>query len=302
LTFKSGFVSLVGRPNVGKSTLTNHLVGEKVAIVSSKPQTTRSLIRGVLTLPERAQIVFVDTPGIHKPRYLLSQQIVDQAMFVLQETNWNLFLVDATQAPGKGDEFIAQALKNYASRTFLLLNKVDRIPKRERNRYVQDYQALGDFAGSFMISAKHNQGLEGLLDEIIPHLPAGEMLYPADEYTDQTTATIASELIREQVFRQTGEEIPHASAVYIEEYKTREDGLVSIAAVIVVERETQKRIVVGKNGQKIKEIGMAARQSLQHFLDTQVFLELFVKVIPKWRNEHQRLRQLGYTNAFKAQS
>jgi GTP-binding protein Era len=222
-------------------------------------------------------------------------------MHVLGETDWSLFVVDATQAPGKGDAFVAQALGERARRTFLLLNKVDRVPKKERSRYLAEYQALGDFADTFMISAKHNQGLEGLLDALLPHLPEGEMLYPEDEYTDQTTATIAAELIREQVFRLTGEEIPHASSVYIEQFKTREDGLTSIAAVIVVERETQKRIVIGKNGQKIKEIGIAARESLQHFLGDGVYLELFVKVIPKWRNERQRLLQLGYSNAFEAQ-
>lgn len=301
MSFKSGFISLVGRPNVGKSTLINHLVGEKVAIVSAKAQTTRTLIRGVVTLPEKAQLVFVDTPGIHKPRYLLSKQIVDQAMHVLGETDWSLFVVDATQAPGKGDAFVAQALGERAKRTFLLLNKVDRVPKRDRSRYLAEYQALGDFADTLMISAKHNQGLEGLLDALLPHLPEGEMLYPEDEYTDQTTATIAAELIREQVFRLTGEEIPHASSVYIEQFSTREDGLTSIAAVIVVERDTQKRIVIGKNGQKIKEIGIAARESLQHFLGDGVYLDLFVKVIPKWRNERQRLLQLGYSNAFEAQ-
>ena len=145
MSFKSGFVSLVGRPNVGKSTLINHLVGEKVAIVSSKPQTTRSLIRGILTLPERAQMVFVDTPGIHKPRYLLSQQIVDQALYVLDEVNWNLFVVDATSPPGKGDEFIARALGDKTKKTCLVLNKIDRVSKRDRDRFVELYQGLGDY-------------------------------------------------------------------------------------------------------------------------------------------------------------
>ncbi|MGV3526257.1 MAG: GTPase Era [Candidatus Sericytochromatia bacterium] len=294
MSFKSGFVSLVGRPNVGKSTLINHLIGEKVAIVSSKPQTTRSVIRGFVTLPGRAQIVLVDTPGIHKPRYLLSQQIVEQAMYVLDEVDWHLFVVDATQAPGKGDEFIAKALGARQKKTFLLLNKVDRVTKRDRDRYLAEYQALGDFADCLMVSAKHNQGLEGLLDLLVKRLPAGEMLYPEDEYTDQSARVIAAELIREQVFRQTGDEIPHASSVYLEQYIERSENMTYISAVIVVERSNQKAMVIGKNGLKLKEIGAAARISLQHFLGTQVYLELFVKVMPKWRDEHSRLRELGY--------
>ncbi|PKL74933.1 MAG: GTPase Era [Candidatus Melainabacteria bacterium HGW-Melainabacteria-1] len=296
--FKSGFVSLVGRPNVGKSTLLNHLVGEKVAIVSAKPQTTRSVIRGFVTIPERAQIVFVDTPGIHKPRYLLSQQIVEQAMFVLGEVDWHLFLVDATAPPGKGDEFIAKALGEKCKRTFLLLNKTDRVSKQDRDRYLAEYTALGDFADVLMISAKHTQGLDGLKDRLVAKLPAGEPMYPEDEYTDQTTSMISAELIREQVFRLTGEEIPHASSVYIEQFEQRSEELTYIGAVIVVERPNQKAIVIGKNGLKLKEIGTAARTSLQHFLGTKVFLELFVKVIPKWRDEHNRLRQLGYHSQF----
>lgn len=296
--FRSGFVSLVGRPNVGKSTLINHLVGEKVAIVSAKPQTTRSVIRGFVTIPDRAQIVFVDTPGIHKPRYLLSQQIVEQAMYVLDEVDWHLFLVDATTAPGKGDEFIAKALGDKCKKTFLLLNKIDRSAKHDKDRFLKDYQALGDFADVLLISAKHSTGLDGLKDRLIAKLPAGEPMYPEDEYTDQSTSMIAAELIREQVFRMTGEEIPHASSVYIEQFEVRSEDLTYIGAVIVVERPNQKAIVIGKNGLKLKEIGTAARTSLQHFLGTQVYLELFVKVIPQWRNERNRLRQLGYHNDY----
>lgn len=295
---KSGFVSLVGRPNVGKSTLINHLVGEKVAIVSSKPQTTRSVIRGFVTIPERAQIVFVDTPGIHKPRYLLSQQIVDQAMYVLDEVDWHLFLVDGTAAPGKGDEFIARALGDKCKKTFLLINKIDRVQKHDRDRFVKEYAALGDFADVLMISAKHSQGLEGLTERLIGKLPAGEPMYPEDEYTDQSSRMIAAELIREQVFRLTGEEIPHASSVYLEQYETKSENLTHIGAVIVVERPNQKAIVIGKNGLKLKEIGTAARISLEHFLGTKIFLELFVKVIPKWRNERNRLNQLGYNQDY----
>lgn len=296
--YKSGFVSLVGRPNVGKSTLINHLVGEKVAIVSAKPQTTRSVIRGFVTIPDKAQIVFVDTPGIHKPRYLLSQQIVEQAMYVLDEVDWHMFLVDATAPPGKGDEFIAKALGNKVKKTFLLLNKTDRVPKHERDRYLNDYTALGEFADVMLISAKHSQGLEGLKERLVDKLPAGEPMYPEDEYTDQTSSMISAELIREQVFRLTGEEIPHASSVYIEQFEHRSDTLTHIGAVIVVERQNQKAIMIGKNGLKLKEIGSAARTSLQHFLGTQVFLELFVKVIPQWRNERNRLRQLGYNRDY----
>lgn len=296
MTFKSGFVGLVGRPNVGKSTLINHLVGEKVAIVSSKPQTTRSLIRGIVTYPERAQLVLVDTPGIHKPRYLLSERIVEQAMYILKEMDWTMFVVDATKAPGKGDAFIAQALAERQAKTVLVLNKIDRMPKRDRKLHLDAYCELGDFDEVMLVSAKQSMGLEGLSDYLIEKLPEGEQLYPEDDYTDQSTAAICAELIREQVFRQTGDEIPHASSVYLEKFERRREGLIYMPAVIVVERQTQKRIVVGKNGQKLKEIGAAARESLQHFLGETVYLELFVKVIPKWRNERHRLNELGYNS------
>lgn len=292
--FKSGFVALVGRPNVGKSTLINHLIGEKVAIVSAKAQTTRNCLQGILTLPERAQMVFVDTPGIHKPQHLLTRFIVDQALFVLGEVDHTLFLVDATEPPGPGDQFIARALEKHQKRTYLVLNKIDKIPKAQREAHLAAYQALGDFAGTYLVSAKHSDGLPQLLDALVDVMPEGEQLYPDDEYTDQTQALISAELIREQVFRCTGDEIPHAATVYIEQFKERTEDLTYIAAVIAVERDTQKRIMIGKQGQKLKEIGAASRQSLEYFLGTKVFLELFVKVIPDWRNQPARLRQLGY--------
>jgi GTPase len=294
-TLKHGFVSLVGRPNVGKSTLINHLIGEKVAIVSKRPQTTRSCLRGILTKPEQGQIIFVDTPGIHKPKHLLARNMMDQALHVLDEVDWHLFVVDATEAPGPGDRFIADTLAQKAPRTFLLLNKIDKLPKGEKEQFLKAYTDLGHFKRVIPISAKHSEGLEDLLTALFKELPSGPPLYPEDEYTDQSERVMAAELVREQVFRQTGSEIPHAASVYIEQFKYRTSNLVYISAIIVVERDSQKRIVIGKQGQKLKEIGEAARVTISSFLGTKVYLELFVKVMPHWRNERRRLLELGYT-------
>jgi len=293
-SLKSGFVSLVGRPNVGKSTLLNHLIGEKVAIVSKRPQTTRSCLRGILSDPDRGQVIFVDTPGIHKPKHLMAKSIIEQAMHVLQEVDWHLFVVDATEAPGPGDRFIADVLANKAPQTFLLVNKVDKLPKGQKEQFLKAYTDLGHFRKVFQISAKHSEGLDEVMTALFKELPVGPALYPEDEYTDQTERVMVAELIREQVFRRTGNEIPHATSVYIEQYKQRTADLTYISAVIVVERDTQKRIVIGKQGQKLKEIGEAARLTISSFLGTQIYLELFVKVMPHWRNERKKLMELGY--------
>lgn len=294
-SLKSGFVSLVGRPNVGKSTLLNHLIGEKVAIVSKRPQTTRSCLRGILTEPERGQIIFVDTPGIHKPKHLMARNMIDQALHVLDEVDFHLFLVDATEAPGPGDKFIADLLAQKAPKTFLLLNKVDKLPKAQREQFLKAYTDLGHFKRVFQISAKHSDGLPEVLSALYKELPTGVPLYPNDEYTDQSERVMVAELVREQVFRQTGDEIPHAASVYVEQFKHRTADLIYISAVIVVERDSQKRMVIGKQGQKLKEIGEAARMTISAFLGTQIFLELFVKVMPHWRNERRRLLELGYS-------
>lgn len=293
-SFKSGFVSLVGRPNVGKSTLLNHLVGEKVAIVSKRPQTTRSCLRGILTDPARGQIIFVDTPGIHKPRHLLAHHLIEQALYVLEEVDWHLFVVDAAEAPGPGDRYIANLLAQQAPQTYLLLNKVDKLPKAQKQQFLEAYTALGHYKKVFVISAKHALGLDEVLDSLFRELPEGVPLYPEDEYTDQSERVMVAELIREQLFRRTGHEIPHATSVYIEQFIPRHADLIYISAVIVVERDSQKRIVIGRQGQKLKEIGEAARLAISRFLGTQIYLELFVKVMPHWRNERRRLAELGY--------
>ena len=294
MTLKSGFVSLVGRPNVGKSTLLNHLIGEKVAIVSKRPQTTRSCLRGILTDPERGQIIFVDTPGIHKPQHLLAKNIIGQALHVLEEVDWHLFVVDASEAPGPGDRYIADLLAQKAPKTFLLLNKIDKLPKDQKQQFVQAYTALGHFKKVFQISARHSLGLADVLTAVFKELSPGPALYPEDEYTDQSERVMVAELIREQVFRRTGNEIPHVTSVYIEQFKPRSADLTYISAVVVVERDSQKRIVIGKQGQKLKEIGEAARLTIASFLGTQIYLELFVKVMPHWRNERKKLAELGY--------
>lgn len=296
--FKSGFVSLVGRPNVGKSTLINHIIGEKVAIVSAKPQTTRSCLKGIYHT-EDTQMIFVDTPGIHKPHHMLGQHIVDQALYILGEVDWHLFVVDATCPPGKGDEFIAKALGNKQKKTFLVLNKIDKIPKEKRDEHLEAYKALGDFHSVLSVSAKHSLGLEDLIAQLKAVLPEGVPMYPEDEYTTQSVRVMVAELIREQIFRQTGDELPHSTSVYIEDYKERSEKLTFIQAVIVVEKQSQKGMMIGKQGKKLGAIGAEARKSIGYFLGTEIYLKLFVKVMPHWRNKRRKLEELGYSEAYQ---
>lgn len=293
-TFKSGFVSLIGRPNVGKSTLLNHFLQTKVAIVSNKPQTTRSCLQGVLTIPDVAQIIFVDTPGIHKPKHLLGEQIVQQAVQMVHEVDSLLFVVDGTEAPGPGDRYIARLFENSSIRPILLLNKLDKVPKKQYSRHLKAYQDLADFQDTFFISAKHSMNLKQVQAKLLEILPEGVMYYPNDQLTNQSEEIMIAELIREQVFRSTGEEIPHATSVLIENIEERSAELTYIQAAVIVERKSQKGIIIGKNGQKIKHIGQLARKSLQLFLQSEVYLELFVKVMPKWRSDRHKLHRLGY--------
>jgi GTP-binding protein Era len=291
---RAGFVALVGRPNVGKSTLLNHVLGEKIAIVSAKAQTTRQRLKGVLTRPE-GQIVFVDTPGIHKPHHLLGEQLVEHARRALTEVDLVWMLVDGTVAPGKGDRYVAEMVQAAKRPVMLVINKLDMVGKAERTKHVADYEALGQWARTFVVSAKHGEGIDELVAATMAALPEGHPFYPEDELTDQPMRAIAAELVREQIFRQTGEEVPHSTAVLVEEYKYREaQGMTYILARIIVERSSQKAIVIGKGAAKLRSIGAEARAAIERMAGTPVYLDLKVEVIPNWRDQKHHLRELGY--------
>lgn len=289
--FHSGMVAIVGRPNVGKSTLLNKLVGQKVAITSDKPQTTRHAIRGVVTTDE-SQIVFVDTPGIHKPHHLLGESIVKSAIDTLGDVDLRIFLVDAQVVAGKGDAFIADLLTKSQKPTLLVLNKVDRV-KHVEERVFASYRALGDFVGIVPLSARTGRNTKSLFAHIVEGLPEGPHYYDPDIPTDQTLRTLAGELVREQILRQTAEEIPHSVAVLIDSF----DETVSpprIAATIFVERESQKGIIIGDKGARLKAIGQEARMQIERQTGCQVYLELWVKVAKNWRREKDKLKRMGY--------
>lgn len=288
---RSGFVAVVGRPNVGKSTLVNKLVGQKIAITSDKPQTTRHALRGVVTR-EDAQIVFVDTPGIHKPLHLLGEQIVKAATDTLDEVDVRVLVVDCQELAGKGDQFIAELLKRSNKPTVLVLNKADRLQYiPERN--FQSYKALADFDAVVPLSARTGRNLKALIEEIVSRLPEGPRYYDEDVPTDQTLRTLAGELIREQVLRQTSEEIPHSVAVLVESFD--ESRLpVHIGATIVVERKSQKGIIIGEGGSRLKSVGQAAREQIEKQVGQKVYLELWVKVMENWRKDRADLKRLGY--------
>ncbi|MBC7542751.1 MAG: GTPase Era [Candidatus Sericytochromatia bacterium] len=289
----SGFVAIVGRPNVGKSTLLNHVLGDKIAIVSSKPQTTRRRMKGIHTT-EAGQIVFVDTPGIHKPHHLLGEQLVEHAKRAIGEVDLVWVLVDGTVAPGKGDQFVANLVKESGHPAYLVINKLDMVKGEERNRFLTTYTALNDWAGVYAISARHGDGVPELLAATTAALPEGPHYYPDDELTDQSLRQIAGELVREQIFRQTGEEVPHSAAVLIEDFKEREgQDMTYIMARIIVERDSQKAIVIGKGGAKLKAIGAEARESIAKLMGTRVFPYLVVDVIPNCWDEKNSLREFG---------
>ncbi|MBC7231832.1 MAG: GTPase Era [Chloroflexi bacterium] len=291
---RAGFVTLVGRPSVGKSTLLNAYIGQKVAIVSHKPQTTRNRILGILTRPD-AQIIFVDTPGIHQPMHKLGEYMVKTAQRAVPDADVVLFLVDVSVLPTEEDRMVAEFLaKKCSSPVILVLNKMDLLPPDKVTPHSEAYFALGQFADWMMISAVRGQNLDRLLDKVIARLPLGPRYYPAGQVTDLTERFIAAELIREQVLHFLHQEVPYAIAVVIEEFKERRPGLTYIAATIYVEKESQKGIVIGTKGEMLKKIGAAAREEIERMLDTKVFLELWVKVRPKWRKDAAALRDIGY--------
>ncbi len=291
--FKSGFVAVVGRPNVGKSTLVNSLIGQKIAIMSDKPQTTRNKILCILNLPD-AQLLFLDTPGIHKPRHKLGEYMVQTAENTLREVDAVLFVVDATEEPGPGEEYILERLAAVTTPVILVINKIDKLPRAQVLPIIQRYAAKREFTALVPVSALTKTNLDNLVAEIKKHLPAGPKYYPDDMITDQPERLLIAELIREKVLQLTREEIPHSIAVDIEEVATRDNGDLYVRAVIYVERDSQKGIVIGAGGAVLKEAGRQARADVENLLGSKAYLDLWVKVKKDWRNRPGVLKSLGY--------
>jgi GTP-binding protein Era len=292
--FKSGFVSLIGRPNAGKSTLLNSLLGEKIAIVSPKPQTTRNRILGIKNLPN-GQVVFLDTPGIHRSQTKLNQAMVKVALTTLQEVDAVCFLVEADFPANEENDLILENLRKVVKPVFLAINKIDLVPKRDLLPIMESYSRLLSFEQIIPISALRGEGLEILVSELLKILPEGPRLFPEDMVTDLSERFLVGELIREKVFQLTRQEIPYATAVVVEEFKEREEkNLVVIKATIQVERESQKGIIIGKRGQTLKEIGRLAREETEALLGAKVFLELWVRVVKNWREDPRALHRLGF--------
>lgn len=293
--FKSGFVSIVGRPNVGKSTLTNGLLGEKISIVSSKPQTTRNTIRAILNT-ESSQIIVLDTPGIHKPKNKLGEYMVNLAENTLNEVDVILFMTEATdEQPGAGDMFIIEQLKAVKTPVILILNKIDLIKKEQLLERLRVFSGLMDFKSVIPISAISHEGTDIVLDEITKLLPEGPKFFPDDMITDQAEKMIAAELIREKILELVQDEVPHGTGVEIMKFRERQGkDLIDIEATIYCERETHKGILIGKEGSMLKKIGTLSRTEIENLLGTKVFLKLWVKVKPDWRNSDSMLKTLGY--------
>jgi GTP-binding protein era len=294
---RSGFVALAGRPNAGKSTLINSLIGEKVAIVSSKPQTTRSEIRGIYT-DENCQIIFTDTPGIHKPKFRLESRMNKEAADVIQGVDLIYLVVDASVPYAKGDEFVLNMVKNTGLPVFLVLNKMDKMKPEKIVKVIQQWQERYDFAEYFPLSAKFGRSFEDLIKTTSKYLPEGDLLYPAEMTSDGAENFRIAELIREKILTQTEDEVPHAAAVLIENKEFKKDK-VYIQAMILVERDSQKGIMIGKQGQMLKKIGSLAREDIEKLLGKKVFLELFVRVESEWRSRDARITEYGYGGASR---
>lgn len=294
-SFKSGFIALIGRPNAGKSTLLNQLVGQKIAIISDKPQTTRNRISGVLTKPDY-QAIFLDTPGIHKPHHKLGQMMVDTAINTLREVDLIYYLVDVSVPFGGGEEYILEKLQKVDTPVFLLLNKIDCLKKTELLPLLDFYRQKKDWAEIVPISALSGENLDHLLEITVPYLEEGPQYYPSDALTDQPERVLVAELIREKIILATQEEIPHSVAVTIELMEQRSENLLYIGANIFVERSSQKAIIIGKKGEMLKKIGTEARGEIERLLGNRVFLELWVKVKADWRNSNRSLREFGYSD------
>lgn len=291
---KVGFVSIVGRPNAGKSTLINSIIGSKVAIVSDKVHTTRNNIQGIYN-DDDSQIIFIDTPGIHKPMHKLGKYMNSQSYYSIEDTNVILFMVDATEKIGKGDKFILEKLKEVDSNVFLVLNKVDRIKKENLFPMIEEYNKLFDFKEIIPISALKKDNIDDLIKTIKKYLDEGERYYSEDYYTDKSINFMVSEIVREKVLNLTHEEVPHAVTCVLEKYE-EEKNSIHINVLIIVEREGIKRILVGHSGSMIKEIGIEARKDIEELVGKKVYLELFVKTVNNWREKDKYLTEFGFNN------
>jgi GTP-binding protein Era len=292
-THKSGFVAIAGRPNVGKSTLLNRVVGQKIAIMSDKAQTTRNKIQGVYTTDD-AQLIFIDTPGIHKPKHRLGDFMVETAYSALREVDVTLFMISADQKRGKGDDFIIERLRQSQTPVFLVINKIDKVHPDALLAIIEDYSSQMDFAEIVPISATEGNNFETLMKLLVDEMPEGPQYFPEDQITDHPEYFIVSELVREKVLLLTRDEVPHSVAVVVDSMKRDHNDKVHIQATIIVERDSQKGIIIGKGGKMLKQIGTKARLDIEHLLDDKVFLDLWVKVQKDWRDKQTFLTDYGY--------
>lgn len=290
---KSGFVSIIGRPNVGKSTFVNRVIGHKIAIMSDKAQTTRNKIQGVMTRDD-AQIIFIDTPGIHKPKHKLGDYMMRVAKNTLSEIDAIMFMVNVNEDIGRGDEYIMEMLKNVKTPIFLVLNKIDLVHPDTLMPKIEQYQSYMDFTDIIPISALEGMNVDHFIDVLKSFLPEGPKYYPDNQISDHPEQFVVSEIIREKILHLTSEEIPHAIGVNVDRMIKEDEDRVSIEATIYVERDSQKGIVIGKGGKKLKEVGKRARRDIEMLLGSKVYLELWVKVQRDWRNKVNFIRQIGY--------
>lgn len=291
--FKSGFLSIIGRPNVGKSTFMNKVIGQKIAIMSDKAQTTRNKIQGVFTTND-AQMIFIDTPGIHKPKHRLGDFMVQIAEDTLNEVDSILFMINADEGYGRGDQYIIDLLQKVNSPVFLIINKIDLIHPDQLLPLIEKYKSLYDFEEIIPISALEGNNVDHLVDVLKEHLPEGPQYYPEDQVTDHPERFVISELIREKVLHLTKEEVPHSIAVVIENIEKNESEKLLIQATIVTERSSQKGILIGKQGTMLKNIGKQARRDIEALLGSKVYLELWIKVKKDWRNRQNQLHEFGF--------
>ena len=290
---KSGFVSIIGRPNVGKSTFVNRVIGHKIAIMSDKAQTTRNKIQGVMTRDD-AQIIFIDTPGIHKPKHKLGDYMMRVAKNTLSEIDAIMFMVNVNEDIGRGDEYIMEMLKNVKTPIFLVLNKIDLVHPDTLMPKIEQYQSYMDFTEIIPISALEGLNVDHFIDVLKSYLPEGPKYYPDNQISDHPEQFVVSEIIREKILHLTSEEIPHAIGVNVDRMIKEDEDRVRIEATIYVERDSQKGIVIGKGGKKLKEVGKRARRDIEMLLGSKVYLELWVKVQRDWRNKVNFIRQIGY--------
>ena len=294
---KSGFVTLIGRPNVGKSTLLNSIIGKKVAITSDKPQTTRNIIQGIYN-EEDTQIVFVDTPGIHKPNHKLGTYLNKQAYYSIEDVDIVLFLIDASMGLGPGDKFIIERLQTIEKPVILIINKIDKLSRDQLLEKITEYKDLYNFAEIIPVSALKKDNIQTVVKVLKNYLPDTVQFYDKTDITNKSTEFLIGEIIREKVFELTEEEVPHSITCYIEHVEKNKTNYV-LNGVIVVDRDSLKRIIIGRQGQKIKEIGIRARKDIEELLGKQVYLELYVKTIKKWRDKESSLAEFGFTDFDK---